>query len=374
MRNGGSLAHKLILLTIIGVVTASLTGSVWASGTILISSQGTLSLTSDKHGFNVSLDSLLTLEIDMQTWQASTAITTQDNQLTNLKFVDKFAVGTEEFDAEVGFVPQSAAFTYAQVRSNFSIVGLQIAGIARLEENGLGWGLDIHNDKSAVVQSVRLRFNLKEYSDELVTSGFCPVLSDAKVEFHMPGLCNENIAVELNFDGGGFGELSVRIGPPLELFPWLALGMTMTFHTGEKAVNLSPALSLSSPPCFDFYWGIDWDSDSNTINGLKLYGLGVHAKIGRVRVRSLTSFAPDEIALVKSPYWEMFAATIPISICDGGGEVDIAVYFGDMGLFNVGEVDTEVTVPVFSSWRVTLGVTALVATAPSLTISWSGKF
>lgn len=367
------LAHKLIFAAIY-VVSISLTGGFMANGAISISSQGTLSLTSDTNDLIVSLESLLKLGIETQAWQASAAITTQDNQFADLKIGDRFTVGPGDFEAEVGFAPQSAAFTYAQLRTDFPVDALRIASIVRLEEKGLGWGMDVHSSKSAAVQSVRLRFNLKKYTDELMADSFCPVLSNAEIKLRIPGLCKENLAVELDFGNSGFSELSVRINPPMKLSPWLALGMTMTLHTDEKAVNLSPALSLSSPPCFDLYWGVNWDSDSNTMNGLKLYGLGMHARISKVQVRSLTSFAPNEIELVKSPYWEMLAAAIPVSICTDSGEVDIAVYFGNTGLFSVGELDAEVTLPLISSWRVTLGITALANAAPSLTVSWSGKF
>lgn len=268
------------------------------------------------------------------------------------------------------FDPQSASFTSTQMNVAFSWSGIDVATVGRLEKTGVGVGFSITGPSDSIVQRIDLRFNLKQYQDEIVEETFCPKFFHATIGLKLPVPCMDYISAEIDLDRRGFDEMYLQLQPPLQIFPSFSLGTAVVLHTDGKGLSLSPSLSLKSSDCFDLYWGIDWNSTTNTFSGLKLYGIGVHGDIGGVRIHSLTSFLPDEIALVKSPYWELFGIVGGIPTCWGDGEVSVAFYLGNGGLFNLGELEVTVSVPLRKDSRFSWSVTAPTAGSPRLVLGW----
>ena len=90
---------------------------------------------------------------------------------------------------------------------------------------------------------------------------------------------------------------------------------SLSLNVDEKKVLLS--LVLPSPAHVDLYWGLDWEGEEKQLSGLKLYGIGLHGEIGDVRLHGLWSLAPDEISLVKGPYWALIGFAWEIEGCCG---------------------------------------------------------
>ncbi|NIA10351.1 MAG: hypothetical protein GWP10_11645 [Nitrospiraceae bacterium] len=240
--------------------------------------------------------------------------------------------------------------------------------LTQLEETGAGFGLSIAGPSDSIVRGIDARFNLKQYRDEIVEETYCPEFSYATINLKLPMPCVDYISAGIELNREGFDQIWMSLGPMQEILPWLSLGTTVTLRKDKQDMSLSPSLSLESPACFDLYWGIDWDSASDTFNGLKLYGIGFHGEIGGVQIRSLTALLPDEIALVKAPYWELLGIVSKIPTCCGEAEASAVCYFGDSGLFDVGEVDVEFTIPIFASGHVSFS--ASMPAASAFTVGW----
>ena len=88
-----------------------------------------------------------------------------------------------------------------------------------------------------------------------------------------------------------------------------------------------------------------------------------------MQIRSLTALLPEEIALVKSPYWELLGIASKIPICFGEGEVSAVCYFGDSGLFDIGEIDLEINLPISQTWMFSLTICLPTADAPAFTLA-----
>ncbi len=245
--------------------------------------------------------------------------------------------------------------------------------MVRLERTGAGVGLSLTGEDSSPLRRIELRFNLKRYRDEILEDTFSPGFSYATVTFEFPLAEGKSVGGKLLVDKSGLEELWLQLQPPVDLLPWLSLGMSVTFQGDEKSVAVSPSLSLSSPACLDFYWGVSWDSSDAVLDGLKLYGFGIHCQFGSVELHSLTSLAPGEIALVKPPYWELLGLAWKFPGCCGEGEASAVFYFGEEGLFSVSELAVEVSFPVSPSLTIALGLSLPRAGPTTLTLSWSGS-
>jgi len=342
------------------------------AGTPFIHSEGEIAVSSLGSSPSLSLQTSLEGGWKEDGWQVSGIAKVEDNQWTELRWEGSSTLGKVNLTASTVFDPQNASFTSMQMDADFLWSGLQVGTIGRLEESGAGLGVSIAGPSDSIVQGVDLRFNLKRYQDEIVEETFCAKFSYAAITLKLPVPCMDYISSEIDLGRDGLDEAWFQLTQPVNVFPWLSFGVATTFRTDEKEVSLSPSLSLSSPPCFDLYFGVDWDSTSNTLNGLKIYGIGFHGEIGGVQIRSLTALLPDEIALVKDPYWELLGIVKKISTCCGEGEVSAVAYFGDSGLFDVGEVDLEIDLPLAQTLKLTLKASLPTREAPSFTLGWKG--
>ncbi|MCK5802682.1 MAG: hypothetical protein KAI66_07615 [Lentisphaeria bacterium] len=342
------------------------------TGTPFIHSEGEIAVSSLDTSPDLSLQTSLEAGWKEDGWQVSGIATVMDNHWTELRWEGLATLGEISLRSSTIFDPQSASFTSTQMDVAFLWSGLQVGALTRLEGTGVGFGLSIAGPSDSIVQGINLRFNLKQYQDEIVEETFCTEFSHATINLKLPVPCMDDIFAEIDLNRDGLDEVWLQLQQPLNVLPWLSLGMAVTFRTDEKAASLSPSLSLSSPSCFDLYWGVDWESTDSTFSGLKLYGIGFHGEIGGVQIRSLTALLPDEIALVKSPYWELLGIASKIPTYCGEGEVSAVCYFGDSGLFDVGEVYLEINLPLSPAWMFSLTICLPTAGTPSFTLTWKG--
>ena len=362
---------KWFLLAITGILISDVTV---IAGTPFIHSTGKVTA-------SLGTSPVVSLQTDFQAgwkdanWQSSGVVTITDNQWNKLQLQGSATLGATAISLVTVFDPQSASFTSTQMKAAFSWRNQDITALVRLEEVGAGFAFSTTGPSDSIVRGIDLRFNLKQYEDEIVEETFCPQFSHATIALEFPIACDKHLAATLDMDRNGVDDMWFQLQPPLSVFPWLSLSMALTFRTDEKTATLSPALSLSSPSCFDFYWGVDWDSTTNTLGGLRLYGIGFHREVAGLEIRSLTNLAPGEISLVKAPYWELFGIAWEFSTCCGTGGASAVLYFGDSGdLFDISEVDIAVHIPAAAEVEVSVTATLLVSGPPSISIGWTGGF
>ncbi len=96
------------------------------------------------------------------------------------------------------------------------------------------------------MQGINLRFNLKQYQDEVVEETSCPEFSYATINLKLPVPCVDYISTEIDLDKNGLDEAWLQLQQPLNILLWFSLGMAVTFRTDEKEASLSPSISLSS--------------------------------------------------------------------------------------------------------------------------------
>ena len=335
-----------------------------------IHSEGEITIDPSGGFLKITLDSLLEVGWQGEGWQTSVLSTITQNEFSKLEIKGSTTLVGIALTSNTVFDPQSASFTSTQEEANFTWNGLQVEGIERLEKKGLGFGILVQAGDNSPFQQLRMRFNLKQYQDEIIDETFCPSFSSAKLDLKLPVPCLDFIFLEIDWKKDGFEEAWVSLGQGVEILPWLSLGTSVSFRLDEKRVTLSPSLSVSSPPGVDLFCGIDWDAANNKLVGLKLYGIGFHGEVGGVRFRSLTSLAEDEIDLVKDPYWELLGFIWKISRCCGEGEARLAFYFGDGYLFDLSEIDFEGEIPLTQAASISGVVCLTTAGLPSLTLGW----
>lgn len=352
-------------------IAAILRVPLFAAGALHLDLEGKASLLFGSSP-STQLDASFTVGWEGDNWGLSSVIKVEDGQWTELRWEGEAKPEGIDLGFTAIFDPQSVAFASAQVDAAFSGSGLSIAAVARLERTGAGVGLSLTGEGGSPLRRIELRFNLKRYRDEILEDTFSPGFSYATVTFEFPLAEGKSVGGKLLVDKSGLEELWLQLQPPVDLFPWLSLGMSVTFQEDEKSVAVSPSLSLSSPAWVDFYWGVDWDSENASFDGLRLYGFGLRCQMGGMVLRSLTSLAPEEIALVKPPYWELIGLAWKLPGCCGEGEASAAFYFGEEGLFSVSELAVEVSFPVSPNLTVALGLSLPRAGPTTLTLSWSG--
>ena len=140
----------------------------------------------------------------------------------------------------------------------------------------------------------------------------------------------------------------------------------------EKTLEISPSLNLESPECFDFYAGLAWDDDTNTLSGIRLYGMGVRCEIGEIRFRMLYCFDPSTLALIKSLYKALLGLVWPMAgCCEQPGEGSVAFFFGENNLFDLEEIVGELIVPVTDAFTLSILIEYPMVGLPTFTLRWN---
>lgn len=351
-------------------VTFLVTGWMAFAASPFLHSGGEITIDPSGGFLKITLDSLLEVGWQGEGWQTSVLSTITQNEFSKLEVKGSTTLLGVALTSNTVFDPQSASFTSTQEEANFTWNGLQVEGIGRLEKRGLGFGILVQAGDSSPFQQLWMRFNLKQYRDEIIDETSCPSFSSAKLDLKLPVPCLDFISLEIGWKNDGFEEAWVSLEQGVEILPWLSLGTSVSFRLDEKKVTLYPSLSVSSPPGVDLFCGIDWDAANNKIVGLKLYGIGFHGEVGGVRFRSLTSLAEDEIDLVKGPYWELLGLIWKVPCRCGEGEASLAFYFGDGYLFDLSEIDFEGEIPLTQAASISGVVCLTTAGLPSLTLGW----
>jgi len=328
----------------------------------------------------------LTLDTETGTLALDTSFTAgwEDEQVGAHVSLDAVETGVERLEAAISacfdpgssfhliatFDPPSASFTQAVCGGELTLAeGVLSAGLV-MEPGAAGLSLAFAPTES-LLQEASAGFNLDAYG-AIQTSSCALPFSQARACFQFPlAACEATVAADIRFDAGGFGELTLSTPMVGSLPLAVSFGAFLTFTTDEKALEVVPSLSLDAPDCFDLYTGLDWDPATRTLSGLRIYGLGYRCELGDIGVRVLASLDPDVLALVKAPYRSLIGLVWPMAgPCGEPGEGSVAFFFGEDGPFDLGEVLTEIIVPLDDGLTIALTLELPVNGSPKILFGW----
>lgn len=317
--------------------------------------------------------STLSLTWPAMGWEWTAKAVFEEATWTELTFSAASGLGQVEASPSLSFDPQRPGFRSLTVPFKAKLWGLEAEGIARLEEEGFGWGLTFHGPKDSFLEGVRLRFNLKRFSDEVFEETFAPSFSFGEVRFRMAlPCCVERVRGWLRFTKAGFSELGVSFPLPLPRETGLFASGAVRFSLDKKNVFLGPGFTYELPPCVEAFMGLDWDQATWTLRGIKLYAVGLQCEVGTVRVRALTQL--EDIGLIKRPYWEALWLEWEGGGCCGPSRFSAAAYFGVEGLFGLGELDVGVELALAPGFTLGLGAELPAPGEPSFSGCWRLSF
>jgi len=299
-------------------------------------------------GFAWNSESYWIVGVRDEVWQASIAGAVRDGAWEPLTADVAALLSEAQLGLLVEFAPQTPSFAAAEFATSFDWEGVEVSGVVRSEPGALGAGLTLTRAGDSVLQRVEILWNLDPFLGTVQTTSCCPTFSSAAASFRLPlPWTLEPLLVDLDSTEGGFSEAVLRFGPTPEVLPGIRFSGTTTFSLEEKRLAITPSLSLPAAGRVTLYLELDWDDNAQRLYGVSFHGLSLGCEIGGVRLRSLTAFDPDHLALVKAPYWELFGVIWEIPGCCGPpGEGSVALYFGDAGLFDLEEIEVEVLIPL----------------------------
>jgi len=320
--------------------------------------------------FTTKMELLWTLPL----WAWKSTVEIEDGLWTNLTFSGSGKIGFLEVFPAVSFDPQGLRLSGATFTWKHPLAQGFLEGVARLEERGFGWGLSYLGGRGEALQRLRLRFNLKRYLDEVLEESFSPEFSFLEALFRVPlECCNTTLSARFAYTKAGFEQLSLGLSLPRGLPCDLGFWANVLFRVDRKDAHIFPSLVYAPPAGVILFLGVDWEG--STFKGLKIYAFGVQGELGNMRFRFFTSLAEDEISFVKDPYWETLTLTWAFPGCCGGkGEVQMDLYFGEAGLFGLGEISLVGTIPLAKNMRVSFGVSASLFGPKRLLFGWETAF
>ncbi|MCX7750596.1 MAG: hypothetical protein N2320_03460 [Candidatus Bipolaricaulota bacterium] len=278
-------------------------------------------------------------------------------------------LGEIELSPTLSLDPQGPGFRALTVPGKLDLLGLPAEVVVRLEGKGLGWGLAFRGPKDGLVEEVRLRFNLKRFLDEVASDTFAPGFSSGEVRFRVAlPCCVDRLRGWFVFTKAGFSELGLSFPLPFPPETGLLASGVVRLSVDKKSLSVGPGMIYHLPPCVEAFLALDWDSSTGTIRGIKVYAVGFRCRLGEFTVRGLTTFEP--IGLVKAPYREALGITWEGGGCLGPAKFTSTLYFGDGGMFGLGEVELGAEIALGQGLALGLGAELPAAGSPRLTLRW----
>ncbi len=320
----------------------------------------------------VSLSADFTLGWEGGGWRWSLASSFSHGAWTKLSLAGKGRLGEVEVLPSLEFDPQAQKFLGGKALWSWDGLGLDLLGVAKLEEKGFGWGLELKATGSPL-ERVRIRFNLKRFLDEVLDPTFSPSFSFLEARFSLPlPCCIPKVRGRLIFSKSGFDELSLGFSFPGGLECGFFLWAHVRVRAEEKEVRLFPGVLYQGPQGLFLFLRAHWED--STLQGIELYGIWIQGEVEGIKFNVLTSLAPKEVPLVKPPFFEKVEVKGRTSGCCGGGKWKTTLYFGDQGLFGLGEVEIKAEAPLGENFVLIPGFAWSVPDHVSVELGWKAAF
>ncbi|MGB9757369.1 MAG: hypothetical protein ACPLZE_02665 [Candidatus Bipolaricaulaceae bacterium] len=349
-------------------------GVAWAAPASL-AWKANLSLTFPTATFAFSSE--LELAWAMPLWAWKLGVSVEDGVWKRFLLSGSGKAGYLELFPGVEFDPQTPRFLAASVTGRVPWGGGSLVGVARLEEDGFGWGISYMGSRNEPIQRLRLRFNLKRYADEVLEKSFAPSFSFLEAWLRIPlDCCLRDLSLRFSLAKGGFERLSLSLRFPEELLCGLSFWANFIVDAEGKEALILPSLAYTPPAGVVLFLGVDWDRTTYSFRGLKIYAFGFEGALGALHFRTFTSLAENEINFVKDPFWEVVTLKLEIPSCVGEkASAQTDLYFGDTGLFGLGEIAVLGNFPLAQGLRISLKLNvSLVEEKSTVGLGWEVVF
>lgn len=348
-------------------------GSLFVCGSPALTGDSSFSLTLDAAGAALVIDAALAVEASWNDLTTDLSLVLDENGPTTLANVWSAALGTLTLSADVAFDVQSTSFTRAGGSATIPGESHVLTLTAVLES---GFGLMASIASEGVLHTIDIGLNLDRFGHVQTDSCALP-FTYAAAAAAIPIAGCRPVDAELLFAADGFAELLLSCGGIAGLPIGVQFATILVFKPDAKTLDLSPSFSIEGSECFDLYAGLSWDATTHTISGVEIYGFGLRCELGTVHVRGLWSLDPSTFALVKTPYWALLGLVWDLPGCCGdAGEGSVAVFFDTASctLFDVGEIEGEIVLPISDAATLAIGAALPVSGNAVFSVSWNVAF
>ncbi len=328
--------------------------------------------------------------------EATFAFTYSDDAFTIALALDVDATGARELAAKTAlarntwklaatllFDVPSTCFVEGELALSAALAAGKLGIELVRNDSGVGMMIALVSTAEEFLQSFALGLSVDQFG-RVQTESCGLTFTYAAIEAGFACECAD-VTVTATFTSDGFSELVLRAADVGGLAMGIELGCEVQYTIDEKTVEVEPTFTAESPTCFDLYLGLVWDGSTRTLEGITLYGLGLACEIAGVRVRGLWELDPAKIALVKAPYWALLGFVWDVAApCDRTGEAclaeasiaeaSIAFFFGEQGLFDLGEILFGLEWPIAPGWTGSLAVSLETSGGASFVVGWEGGF
>ena len=355
-------------------LVVALTGLVLAAPVLCLHSTGGIAI--DLQSVVLSLDA--TFAVDLA-WNASTSravLSLTDGGAELLDVSSTASLDRLGLEASALFAVQTASYLSGTFSGRWAGDSTELAATAVHEPGALGVGLTLtatHPDSP--MRGFVVGLNLDPFG-EIQTDSCQLVFTYAEAELSLAcPPCADPISATLLYDAAGFVECFLAASRVGSLPLSVTLGASVLFEPEQKTLEFQPSLSLENPPCIDLYAGLSWDAAAQTLEGIRLYGIGARCEVGEARFRGLWALDPSQIALVKAPYWSLLGLIWDLpTCCELVGEGSVALFFGDQNLFDLEEVLAEFVLPITERSSISLAAQLAMDGGFTLTFGWDLSF
>ncbi|TFH07255.1 MAG: hypothetical protein E4H08_09795 [Candidatus Atribacteria bacterium] len=358
---------KATLLVSLMLTVAALIGS--ATPTLTGSFDGTIGM--DTATGAMTLNTTITAEA---AWDKAPTLgmTLTADELGEQTLATAVSLDALALSGSTTFDVSTSSFAAAAFSLSAPLLDAELTVSTVLEPGAVGAQLTLTATGASVIRSLTVGFNVDLYGRIQTTSCTLP-FTCAEARFSLPlDNCDTTMDARISFDAAGFSELNLST-PHVGALPFaISLSSFLTFMADEKTITLSPSLNLENPDCFDFYAGLEWDTATHTLSELLFYGMGMRCALGEIQLRMLVALDPSVLALVKSPYRSLLGLVWPLASCCCGadGEASLVFFFGTDNLFDLEEIDAELSLPITEHLTLSLSVEAPMTGQPAFTLGW----
>jgi hypothetical protein len=300
----------------------------------------------------IGLTSVLTVAYNVGDWTFTSITKLDEGGWTDQDFNVAGVLGAFSITSALDFVPASALFGSWKTSASVAIAGVSFGmdftlsgGSVALELSGSGVAGDVSID-------VAVTFGDPEVGCDLDWTG-------VTIDIGFP-FCCADIALTVEFDCTGFLSACFSVvGIAVPNMPYMTLDADLCFTMDEKTLVLSPNFDFGAVACFDLYFDVD-TSGNITIQDISIVGIGLSCDIGAVTFTGISSWGTGTKpgALKGTEYWEAYTIETNDDACCGPFGFDLTFYFldGGLALFDVAEIDANMTLQVAAQFAFNMGL------------------
>jgi hypothetical protein len=301
----------------------------------------------------IGLTSVLTVAYTVGDWTFTSITKLNEAGWTDQDFNVAGVLGAFSITSALDFVPATAEFGSWKTTASVAIAGVSFGGTFTLAGNDVT--LVLTGSGVAGDVSVGASITFGGDNNDICDLNWAGVTIDIGFPF-----CCADIDLEVKFDCTGFVSACFSVvGIAVPNMPYMTLGADLCFTMTEKTLVLSPDFDFGAVACFDLYFDVD-TTGNITIQDISIVGIGLSCDIGAVTFTGVSYWGTGTKpgALKGTEYWEAYTIETNDDACCGPFGFDLTFYFldGGLALFDVAEIDANMTLQVAAQFAFNMGL------------------